>query len=588
MDETTKAYLRNLIPESTPDGRKILVEGLAIGKTVNAGKSRFQREKGYASDVDYRREMKEKGEMVWGIIMGLSSVDEQVKGMEYLYEFGKRTGKEIDLFFVIANMLTGLPRDLREKAPKGTSFVCDKPEDWRRMAEAAPISVCFGDFHLGSPNSLENTIRAVEYGSSYSGVLSQISWDFPFYNNDLEFVSSVLKALGVLASKWDEKYVVNTYYDDGIPGYFMDYASYLGYGMFERYIVTDLCGARYSASYGQLMSMPAQKTAFTMACAKVFDLPDQPGVNYVYSNAIDHWDHDIEANYGISLQEYLMLILANKKYHIGCRIETIPITEKIAVPTPEAIANMQAAAQRLEEKAGQWERMMDFSWCEEMRDLLIEKGTQFFNNILKGLQEAGLDTKDPLQMLMILRRIDAIKMEKIFHPSIRENADGAFTPYVPTTMGQQCQEIQDGIVQEMLDAGYSGKLSGKRIVVVSADAHYYGSFVVCNVLSALGADVVNGGVDFDTVDVLDLAEEEDPDYVCISVHNGQALDFAKQLMELSRERPKQYPVFMGGKLNGILPGATEPTDVSYLVGEMGVTACQSLQAMVDYLAKPLV
>lgn len=585
MDDMEKAYLRSLIPDNLPPGRKVLQEGIEIGRKVVTGKSRFQREQGYASDVDFRQEMKKKGEMVWGIIMGLASVDDQVNGMDYLYQFAQRTSVDIDVHFIIANMLTGLPRELRNKAPKGTSFILDKPLDWQRIAEAAPVSIDFGDFHLGSPNALENTIRAVENGSSYSGVFAQLAWDFPLYDNDIKFVSDNLKALGVLAAKRDEKFVAGTYYDDGIPGYFLDYASYLGYALFEHYIICELCGARYAASYGQMMNKPAQKIAFTMACCRLLEKPDQPGVDYVYTNAIDHWDHDIEANYGVSLPEYLMMIAANKKYHLGMRIQLIPITEKIAVPTPTAIANMAAAARRLEENSDQWIDMLDFDTCEKMCDLLIEKGTIFFRNILSGLQDAGFDIEDPMQMMMVIRRINAIKMEKMFHPSRQENPNGEFSAYVPTTMGQQCLEEKERIVQNMIGLGFGGKLADKRVVLASADAHYYGAFVVDEVLTALGAEVLNGGVDFDGADVLDLAEEENPDFVCVSVHNGQALDYSKQLLELSSKRNKKWPIFMGGKLNGILPGESLPQDMSGFINEMGIIACNSLPEMVERMLK---
>ena len=141
------------------------------------------------------------------------------------------------------------------------------------------------------------------------------------------------------------------------------------------------------------------------------------------------------------------------------------------------------------------------------------------------------------------------------------------------------------IVKELEATGMENCLRGKKVIVVSADAHWYGAFVVDGVLSDLGAQVVNGGVGVSTVEVLDLADEEGINTLCISVHNGQALDYGKQLLQLAKVRNKQYAIYMGGKLNAILPGHSEPSDVTGMLREIGIKACETLQETVYGLAK---
>ena len=68
--------------------------------------------------------------------------------------------------------------------------------------------------------------------------------------------------------------------------------------------------------------------------------------------------------------------------------------------------------------------------------------------------------------------------------------------------------------------------------------------------------------------VLDLADEEDADVIIVSVHCGQSLDYAKLVSpRISQKRNKKYNVVMGGILNAMLSGYTEPVDVADLINE---------------------
>ena len=85
--------------------------------------------------------------------------------------------------------------------------------------------------------------------------------------------------------------------------------------------------------------------------------------------------------------------------------------------------------------------------------------------------------------------------------------------------------------------------------------------------------------------VLDLADEEDADVVIVSVHCGQSLDYAKLVSEISQKRNKKYNVVMGGMLNAMLPGYTEPVDVADLINEIGVFATNDFEKQINYIAE---
>lgn len=59
-----------------------------------------------------------------------------------------------------------------------------------------------------------------------------------------------VKAMGITAAKYDDKVIVNDQSDDSYGAYFNDLATSLAWARLNRYIVSDLCGSRYSYSFG--------------------------------------------------------------------------------------------------------------------------------------------------------------------------------------------------------------------------------------------------------------------------------------------------------------------------------------------------
>jgi hypothetical protein len=69
----------------------------------------------------------------------------------------------------------------------------------------------------------------------------------------------------------------------------------------------------------------------------------------------------------------------------------------------------------------------------------------------------------------------------------------------------------------------------------------------------------------------------------VSLHNGQALDYGKQIKKLADTRNKTYTLILGGKLYSILPGESEPTDVTGILEELGVIASNDIAAVIDII-----
>ncbi len=583
MDCELLEYLRSLKPEKHPNGMELVKKGIQTGNQFEAGRSVFVREsrRKYSCYLDYKKECMREGKIIWLLLVGLATLEEQVDAIIKINQFSKRTGLEINLVQCIPSCLIALPKEYRVNVPATTSYMMDSLEDYLAQTEAAPMNLIFGDHHLVTPNAIETTINALKCGSPRIGVFSQFLWGHPGFDDDLKRYGDMVTALGIMASKRDEMFTVETYLDDGFPGYFIDCTSFVGYALLEHYICTTLCGARYSISFGGLLSEIDTRMAIAMALHALLSTEEQPVMSYINSSTNMQWDHDIHANYGTSCQEFLFEILVEKRYKMGLGINPVAITEKIAVPTLQELLNIFVAGKRTEEKADDWLPFMDFSKLEKMRDVMMREGRIFFENVLKGFRKAGIDVEDPLEMVLTLKKFNPVEFEKMFHSTSAGKSNAELKPFYPTVLGRQTVQMKEAIIEELKAAGLEGGLRNKRIIVASGDAHTYGLILVDGVLTAMGASVVSGGVDMDAVDVLDLADEEGSPYVGVSCHNGQALDYGSQLLQLAKERDKKYFFFMGGKLNAILPGCSEPVEIDHMLKEIGILATNDLRETVE-------
>lgn len=587
MNETNLEYIKSLKPAPHINGCELLSKGVEIGRTIKAGRGGFIRNQTkYKTHGEYKEDIRQKGKIYWNILMGLGSLEAQIKGIKDLYEFSQDTGLEINRIQTICSQLIGLPKELRGKAPSTTSFIMEDFDDYEAQQTAAPIDIVFQDFITTSPDGLFNTICGVQSGSQDIGVFTHFPWKYPGYDDDIKQFSNVVKALGVLSSKRDEGFAIASYPEDGFAAYFMDYISFVGYVLLENYICDHLCNVRLSVEYGGLMTDVGIRAAIGMAIHSLLSTNDNKNpIVYINGSTTQQWDNIIEANYGISVPEFLFTILVEKKYKLSLGIQPVSITEKLRVPTVNELKNIFAAGKRTEENAENWLPFMNFEPLEKMRDDLINQGKLFFKNTLNGFEKAGIDIKDPLEMLLVLKNFDPNRFEKCFHPSTFSGQHYDVVPIYPTEIKKHLEKLQNKLMQDLEKDGFIKSLKGRKVILGSADTHVYGIMLVNDILSKQGANIHFGGVDMTPVDFLDLADEADTLDIGISCHNGQALDYAYQIQKLAKDRKKKYRIFMGGKLNSILPGDTEPSNVSDTLNELGIISTNDIISIVKILSK---
>ena len=586
LNKTNKEYIASMIPSDIPDWKKSWEEGCKMGEDVVIQETPFMRKYGVKNDADYRLRQAAEGKLSWQINMGLSSIKEEVDALREAEKFNEETGLRISFAHQLPKTIVGTPKDKREGIPTALGFDLDEPDDWLEITMASTVQAVFADDHLGYPNSVFTTQNSLAAGSMYQGMFGMFHQVAPGCPDEVWNMNEVIKALGIVASKYDDKVIVNSNADDSLPAYCMDLASYLAWGKLERYIVSDLCKARYAFSFGNLTRDLIHKAALWLAASDTFKTEDQPGIEFIYPNTLDHWDHNLHSNYGFQIPEALMAVLLERRFKTGASFLSVPISEKVAIPTVEEMLDMTGACQRTEESAGAFEQLMDWTVVETLRDDIKVFADKMFHNILDGLKESGVDITNPIEIMVVLKKMDPTKLEQFFHPSIVNDGKSEIVPLMPAALWTSSDNLVSQYVDEFTDSQAIEKIAGKRVCVVSGDMHYFGAFVIRKVLQRLGADVIDGGNSMDAVDVLDIADEYGITDICISLHNGQALEYSRLLIQLAEKRNRTYRFFMGGVLTSLVnEGDTEPTDVTDMIQKMGIMTTDNIEDLIYELSK---
>jgi len=576
-----------LIPKGLPKGMDLVAEGRKLGETIQIGTTAFETERNMTFEEWWLTETA-MGNIKLFPQMGLRTIDEQVEATTKLYEECRRRGVDFGAMFVTSNVVNGLPADVRDKAPSGTSFIYEHPDDYKRVMNAAPIFVAFADHVVGCPNSVENVTCALEAGGCSVGTFSQFSWKYPNWDDDVAQIAETLKAVGILTSKRDNFANMGSYIGDGIAGSFLDHASDVGYALLEHYIVDKLCGAGYNVSVGGLIGHLPSKLATWLA---IFEAGKgesfEPIVGHYEGNTVDVTT-DIAANWGILLGDFIPFAVMERRYRTGAFYNPKPVTEALRVPTLDEIIDAAVACNAAMPRVLEIEEAGAFDDSEilKLRDVLVENGKKFFDNILKGLPDMGVDIEDPLQIMLAITRLGGGKLEELFHPGKRDASRyRGIVPFAVTDLFKKSDTLANSLIETARSEDLADAIRDRKIVVGSADTHEFGLYVLNKVVSEIGGKAIDCGVELGPRQVLDIAAQEGTPYIAISIHNGQCVGWGEQLMREAMQRGQDIKVFMGGILNTMDESSTEPVDATEKLLELGITPCADPLEMARKLAQ---
>ena len=568
-----------LLPNGLPPTEDLVAEARRLAADVELGRTLYFDQKGVRHELEYRRRAAAERIPCTAVNVGLATWDETREALELIHEDALRRGiRPPDRYELLAERRMGLPPELRESAPPETGPCLWSDKDWWELGHTVPIQPEAGDNMIGGPGSVPNVVAALRAGSTTVGVASQFVWRWPYWDDEAAQMAAVVTASAIIAAKKHDGAVLNGYLDDGYCGVFSDYATVIGWAMSERYVFEELLGAPYSVSWGGLTADPLHKAAVTIALEAVN--PDRIPPSYIQADTISHGE-DFVQNYAGASVDMLMTKLVCIRYGIAAAIIAVPVTEAVRIPSWAEIADTHAINRRLESYLPTMERLVDWAAIEVHRDRLVEGGRRVFANFLEAMKATGVDTRDALQVLLVMKRIGSDMFERAFGAGeIDETELSGRRPILRTDLVGKTFELRERVIADIRTSSGSDALRGISVVVASSDVHRYGLYLLRSVLEEAGATVIDIGVSRDPEDIVKVAIEVDADVIALTTHNGVARTFGATLVEGLRKAECAAAVFMGGVLNEDVAGSPTPRDVRPQLWELGIQTPEDLQELV--------
>ncbi len=349
---------------------------------------------------------------------------------------------------------------------------------------------------------------------------------------------------------------------------FTDCATVAGWALLERYIVEDLLGAKLAHCVGGLVSDPIKRSGWIFTLQEIHQ-GDCVG-SMIYGDTIS-FSRDYSTNRGVVAETLLWDILTQLSCPTGHAVLSIPVTEAVRVPTADEILEAQLFGRKIEAAARRMLPFFDLSAPRSFANIVVPAGMSVFQNALDGLSEAGVNIKDPVQMLFILKSLGPKLFEEVF---------GAGKPNDRSLRGRDSIVPNDVFqhslrcVQEYRDRFETSEakaiLGDKKILLASTDVHEHALFVLERLLEVSGAKVTNEGPERNPHEIARAVGREKAETLIVSTHNGMALDYANALLEEMEERNLTVPIFMGGVLNQKVEDHDMPLDVEEQLKALGI------------------
>jgi methylmalonyl-CoA mutase cobalamin-binding subunit len=531
---------------------------------------------GVGSELEYKKQCIKDNIITFHAHIGLSSWKATADALTYLYSATRECGNVVDRAGICLDRRMGLPKGHRDNIPSETGPMLETAEDWMQIGRIVPIQPHMGDFMIGFPAAVENTVNALKAGVTTIGNLSQFfSHEVPMWQDTVATTVETVKAFSIMGALRDKGALVHSYLEDGFGALFCDCATVAGWAYLERYIIENLLGAKLAHCIGGLTTDPVKRAGWVFALNEIHE--SQCIGSMVYGDTLSFCS-DFAVNRGL-VSEYLMWdIMAQLECSTGHAVLPLPVTEALRVPSAEEIAEAQIFGRRIEEAARRLKPHMDFSDAYAFSDKIVAAGKMVFNNALAGLKEADVDIEDPIKMLYVLKKLGPALFEEMFGAG---KLNPAFTRGREPVIPADVYELSNACVQKYRDMFSNSKskhmLHRRRILIASTDVHEHAIMIIHQLLAEAGAEMINLGAETNPDQVVVAARDKNPEAILISTHNGMALDYARRLKDEMAQQGIKIPVVIGGILNQKVGDQALPVDVSNNIKDLDFLPCPRLE-----------
>ena len=414
-------------------------------------------------------------------------------------------------------------------------------------------------------------MNALRAGVTSIGNLSQFfSHEAPGWRDHVTTTIETVKAVALMGALRDRGVLMHSYLEDGYGALFLDCATMAGWAFLERYIVEELLGAKLSHCIGGLTTDPIKRAGWIFALDDIHD-HDCLGT-MVYGDTIS-FTSDFTVNSGL-IGEYLLWdIMVQMECPTGHAVLPLPVTEGFRVPSTREIIEAQILGGRIEETARRLHPHVSFDEARAFARTMVESGRKVYQNAMDGLQEAGVDIRDPVRLLYVLKKLGPAVFEEMFGAGRESPASPRRrAPVIMTDVFAMSRESIEKHSRLFRAPENKRLLQGRRLLIVSTDVHELAIMILHQLCTEAGAASLYLGAEKNPDEVAAAAVEKRAEAILISTHNGMALEYGRSLKDELRKSNVNLPVIMGGILNQKVPDRELPVDVTQKLIELGFHA----------------
>ena len=216
MTPTLENLLKGILAIELPAGTSISDVGLRLAKEVNIGRSAFLLQTGEKSEYDYKRTCIQEKKIMYHAHIGMGSWGSTAEALLRLHEASIASGFQVDRVGICLDRRMALPKDMRQGIPAETGPMLESSQDWHEVGNIVPIQPHMGDFMIGFPASVENTVNALEAGVTTVGNLSQFfAHEAPMWRDHVKTTAETVCAIALMGGLRDKGALVHSYLEDG-------------------------------------------------------------------------------------------------------------------------------------------------------------------------------------------------------------------------------------------------------------------------------------------------------------------------------------------------------------------------------------
>ena len=557
-----------ILEAELPSGASIVKEGCSIAEDIEIGRTAFMDKMGVDSELEYKRHCIKNKQIMYHAHIGMNTWRDTVEALTLLYRTAEESGFVVDRAGICLDRRMALPKNQRDQIPAETGPVLNTHLQWLQVGQVVPMQPHMGDFMIGFPASVENTVQALKAGVTTIGNLSQFfAHEVPMWTDKASTAVETVKAISIMGAMKNKGTLVHSYLEDGFPALVQDCATVAGWAFLERYIVEKLLNAKLSHCIGGLTSDPLKRAAWIFTLHEIHD-HDCIG-SMIYGDTIS-FGTDFNQNRGLVAEYLLWDIMSQLECPTGNAVLPLPTTEALRIPSGEEIAEAQCYGRRIEQTARRLWPHIDFTSAYDFSAKLYSAGKSVFDNAIDGLKEAKININDPVQMLYVLKMLGPADFEEMFGVGkVNEDSSGGRQPVFPTDIFELSQSVINEYGHIFDNPRSRSRLEGRKFIIASTDVHAHAITIIHELLSRAGTEITNLGAEINPDQIARAAKSCGAEAILISTHNGMALEYANRLKtELDRQKV-DVTVVIGGILNQKVEDAALPVDVTINLKELG-------------------